>query len=97
MKAFVVDIVLWIAAIPVSILVGLVRAARQIPSWKAAYSASIPCRTCGTPISLLGQWRCTCGYVYRGHMLRPCPICHSLPRIARCLACGCTELLPEHR
>lgn len=97
MRALVANIVLWVLSLPAALFVWLVHAAHCIPFWKVAYSATIPCRTCRTPISLLGQWRCGCGYVYQGHMLRPCPICHSLPRIARCLTCGCTELLPEDR
>jgi hypothetical protein len=98
MKGAVADIILWILSLPVVLFVWLVRTIQRIPFWKIAYSAAIPCRTCRTPISLLGNWECRCGHwSYRGHALRPCPVCNSLPRVARCLACGCTMLLPEDR
>jgi len=97
MNGFLTNVVLWILSRPIALLLGIVRFIRRIPFWKTAYSATIPCRTCGSPISLLGQWKCGCSWTYRGHLLRRCPQCFCLPRVARCLACGCTLLLPEDR
>ena len=56
---------------------------------------SIVCETCGEQISLVGRWRCSCGFCYQSHLLRYCALCHTLPKIARCYACGCTTKLPE--
>jgi hypothetical protein len=95
MKEFVGSVALWVLASPVALLVWLARTVRRIPFWKASYSASVPCRTCGVPISLVGQWRCSCSWEYRGSVLLKCPACGSVPRILRCLSCGCTQLLPE--
>ena len=97
MKIVVMNTVLWILSLPVTSIAGLARVVRRIPFWKVAYSATIPCRTCKAPISLVGMWKCACGWTYRGHALRHCPLCYTLPRVARCLACGCTVLLPEDR
>jgi hypothetical protein len=50
---------------------------------------------CGSPISLVGLWRCSCTFTYRGHLLQICPLCGKIPRICRCYACGLTMKLPE--
>jgi hypothetical protein len=81
-----------------SILRALSRGASQI--WNLSSYArvrradAIQC-DCGASISLRGLWRCGCGYTYRGHLLTRCPICTSVPRIARCYRCGVTVRLPE--
>jgi hypothetical protein len=38
-----------------------------------------------------------CGFTYRGHLLRVCPICFSLPAMVRCYDCGLTTKLPDPR
>jgi len=50
---------------------------------------------CGETVSLVGLWRCGCGYTYKGHLLRVCPVCKGLPRMVRCFSCGITVKLPE--
>ena len=59
-----------------------------------ASSAFIAC-DCGAEISLVGLWRCSCGFTYKGHLLTLCPVCGSLPCMVRCYACGVTTKLPE--
>jgi hypothetical protein len=70
------------------------RAIRKIRFMRLAVQAGIQC-SCGDMISLLGIWRCRCGFQYRGHLLRTCPVCYSLPRVARCYSCMLTTKLPE--
>ncbi len=95
MKDALIDAVLWLLASPiyaVKLYFGLVRRWRF---WKISYRPSIVCRSCGANVSLVGLWRCGCGYTYRGHVLRFCPVCGSLPRMVRCFQCGVTRKLPE--
>ena len=93
MKTF--DLMLWVVASPVLLLRTIVRASRRVRFWKSAYTTSVGCQVCGTVISLVGMWRCSCGFTYQGHVLRVCPVCRSLPRMLRCFACGVTRSLPE--
>jgi hypothetical protein len=88
-------IVLYLLASPLFLLAALDRAIHRVRFYRMAYRPGIACRTCGQHISLVGLWQCGCGYTYEGHLLRPCPICASLPRMARCYNCGATELLPK--
>jgi hypothetical protein len=47
-------------------------------------------------VSLVGMWRCSCGnHVYRGHLLRLCPVCGTVPVVVRCYRCGVTTKLPD--
>ena len=50
---------------------------------------------CGNAISLVGLWKCSCSFTYRGHLLQICPLCGRVPKICRCYACGLTTKLPE--
>ena|SRR6185437_5022902 len=50
---------------------------------------------CGNPIPLVGLWKCSCSFTYRGHLLQICPLCGRRPKICRCYACGLTMRLPE--
>jgi len=95
MGRFITSVTLWILASPVFFVIGVRRMLRRQRFWRMAFRATIPCETCGASVSLLGLWECRCGYTYRGHVLRQCPICHGLPRMVRCYSCGATELLPE--
>ena|SRR5438132_1558342 len=61
---------------------------------RVATSPALRC-SCGEIVSLLGEWRCRCGYTYQGHLMRNCPVCFSMPRVARCYRCGLTTKLPE--
>lgn len=90
-----VELAAWMLALPVFCVRALMRLYKLTQFWSIAYRAVILCPTCGANVSLVGIWECRCGYTYRGHVLRECPVCHSLPRMVRCFSCGSTETLPE--
>ncbi len=89
------DVVLWALASPILAAKAMARAARRAAFWRVSYTPNIACRNCAAVISLVGLWRCGCGYTYRGHLLRECPVCGSWPAMVRCAACGLTETLPR--
>ena len=89
------DVVLFVVASPILLVKALFRGGRLLDFYRVSYLPEIPCRACRRMISLVGIWRCACGYTYRGHLLRVCPVCRSLPQMVRCFACGVTEKLPE--
>ena len=89
------DFLLFVLASPILLVKALARGLKRYKFLHVAYSASLTCSNCQRKISTLGMWKCGCGFTYRGHVLRHCPICRSLPRMARCFACGNTELLPK--
>lgn len=95
MSRFTIDALIWILASPILFILWGVRLARRVKYWCVAYATEITCMHCRSKISLVGMWRCGCGYTYAGHLLRTCPICHSLPRMVPCLSCGASRLLPE--
>jgi len=95
MKDFWLDLLLWVLASPVLFIRWLFRLRRKWRFWRMAYTPRIVCGSCKATIWLLGVWRCGCGYTYRGHLLRECPVCGALPRMARCFNCGLTTKLPE--
>jgi len=86
---------LWFLASPVFCIAGLAKLIKRGRFWSIAYRSELFCHTCGRTVSLVGMWECKCGYTYRGHVLRACPVCHALPRMIRCYSCGTTETLPE--
>lgn len=90
----IVEVISWIAASPYVIARFIFGMFRRIEFWTIAYRHEIYCRNCGSAISLVGFWRCRCGYTYKGHVLRCCPVCDSLPQMVRCFQCGVTEELP---
>lgn len=91
MKAWQRELLLWLLASPVLAIVAIVRAVRGMRLLRAAMRPTLPCRTCGDPIALLGMWRCHCGYSYQGHLLRICPVCQTLPQVVRCYRCNTTQ------
>jgi hypothetical protein len=93
-KRTLFELVLFTLASPWILLEAMVRGLRRIRFWRTAYATRFSCRVCGSTISLVGAWRCSCGYTYQGHLLRFCPVCRSVPRMARCYGCGSTERLP---
>jgi hypothetical protein len=95
MREILIGIMLWLLASPILLVKWIVRGARRARFWRVSYSTRIVCRNCLKPISLVGMWRCGCGYTYRGHLLRFCPICASIPRMVRCHNCQTTAKLPE--
>lgn len=95
MNDLFVDFLWWLMACPIRFLRWIIRMARRLQFWRAAYAPEIRCGNCGAAISLVGIWKCGCQFTYRGHLLRECPICGSMPRMVRCFNCGVTERLPE--
>jgi hypothetical protein len=85
------DAILAIIASPMYVLVGIVRVMRSVTFMRLAGERSVPCRTCGRTILLVGFWKCGCGFTYRGHLLRFCPVCRTSPSVIRCEHCGATE------
>jgi len=94
MNGLVVDLVWWLLASPILFIRWVIRMVRRFRFWRMAYTPEIRCANCGAAISLVGIWRCGCHFTYRGHLLRECPICGSMPRMVRCFRCGVTERLP---
>src|SRR5260370_31399815 len=94
-KSFVIALVSWPLASPILFLRFMHRAFQRWQFWRMAYTSPIVCRGCRSPIWLVGIWRCGCGYTYRGHLLRACPVCRSLRRIVPCFASGVTKKLPQ--
>ncbi len=89
-----VDVVLFVLASPVLLVRTVYRVVRRVVYWRMQYVVRVKCRSCSRMISLVGLWRCSCGFTYRGHVLRRCPVCQMLPRMVRCFECGATEKLP---
>jgi hypothetical protein len=91
----IIETARWLLISPVLLFRFVLYAFGWFEFWITSYRHEIVCRNCGAPISLVGLWKCRCGYTYKGHLLRACPVCNSLPRMARCFQCGVTEKLPE--
>jgi hypothetical protein len=91
MKEKHLDIVLVVLASPVLAAVAGVKAIRRVMRLRVAVQPQMECGTCGETIVLVGFWKCACGFTYRGHVLRICPVCGSFPRMIRCYTCGATE------
>lgn len=85
---------LFVLASPILLLRAMATGVRKARLLKAASQTRLTCE-CGGEVSLVGIWRCGCGFTYRGHLLTVCPVCQSLPRMVRCYACGVTTKLPE--
>ena len=90
------DVLLFVLASPILLIKSISRAVKRYRFLRISYASSIRC-ACGQQIQLLGMWRCSCGFTYRGHVLRVCanPNCRVLPAMVRCFSCGTTELLPR--
>lgn len=93
-KGRVFDCVLFVLASPVLTVQALRRAHERYRFFRLAMQPVMDCE-CGATVSLVGFWRCSCGFTYRGHLLRMCPVCGSIPCVARCYRCGITAKLPE--
>jgi hypothetical protein len=88
LKSIVIDAVLWVLASPMLLAKGLLGVIGRCKFYRIAYTPRIVCRNCRGTISLVGMWRCGCGFTYRGHLLRECPVCHAWPAMVRCFECG---------
>jgi hypothetical protein len=91
MKSWQWDLLLFTLASPVFAVRAIVRTVRRLRFLRTAVQPNIVCRTCGGEISLVGVWRCSCGYTSRSHLLRYCPGCGAFPRMIRCYRCGETR------
>ena len=94
MKNTWIDWALFVVASPVLLCQTSRRGLERYRFVRLAMQAEILCE-CGEPISLVGLWRCSCGFTYRGHLLRQCPVCDTIPCVVRCYRCGVTTKLPE--
>jgi len=94
MKKYLLDWVLLVLSSPILAVQALRRAYERYRFFRLAMQPEMSCE-CGATVSLVGYWRCSCGFTYRGHLLRVCPVCGSIPCIARCYRCGVTTKLPE--
>ena len=88
-------IIAYILALPFLIVWGIEQAIRYCFALACSVSPTIVCCGCGQDVVLLGVWQCQCGFTYRGHLLRPCPVCDRVPLAARCPNCRATTILIE--
>jgi len=88
------DGALFVLASPILLILATRRALERWRFFEVAMQPAIACE-CGSPISLVGIWKCSCGFTYKGHLLRPCPVCATIPCVVRCYRCGVTTKLPE--
>ena len=89
-----VDATLFVLASPILLVKALWLACRRYRFLRLATATAILCE-CGAEVSLIGLWTCLCSYTYRGHLLRICPVCGTIPRMVRCYQCRVTTKLPE--
>ena len=88
------DVALFILASPVLLVLAVRRGLSRYRFFQLAMQPEIVCE-CGSPLSLVGLWKCSCGFTYRGHLLRECPVCGTIPCVVRCYRCNVTTKLPE--
>jgi hypothetical protein len=87
-------LLLRLLAIPVLLVREIGRMRGRVGFFRVASAATILCE-CGAQVALVGLWRCSCGFTYRGHLLTVCPVCSTIPCVARCYRCGVTTRLPD--
>ena len=80
----------YILALPFLAVWAVIRLVKYIGLLKRSVAPALDCNNCHRPIALVGMWACQCGFTYTGHLLRPCPICHRVPRVVRCHRCNVT-------
>ncbi len=89
-----IDGALFVFSSPILLILAARRALERYRFFELAMAPAVVCE-CGREISLVGLWRCSCRFTYRGHLLRPCPVCGTIPCVVRCYRCGVTTKLPE--
>ena len=89
-----VDGVLFVLASPILAVKAVRRTFERYRFFRLAMRPAIACE-CGSQVPLVGFWKCPCGFCYRGHLLRTCPVCGTIPCVVRCYRCGVTTKLPE--
>jgi len=80
----------YLFSLPFLCVWAIIRAVKYTRVLRLSVSPAVLCSNCHQPAPLVGIWRCQCGFTYRGHLLRPCPICGRVPRVVRCTNCGIT-------
>jgi hypothetical protein len=88
------DWTLFFLASPILFAQALRRGYERYRFFRLAMEPELVCE-CGAPVALVGLWKCSCGFTYRGHLMRACPICGTIPCVVRCYRCGVTSKLPE--
>ena len=94
MSDTLIDAALFVLASPILLFQAVRRAHERYRFFRLAMEPQMLCE-CGSAISLVGLWRCSCSFTYRGHLLRMCPMCGTIPCVVRCYRCGVTTKLPE--
>jgi hypothetical protein len=90
-----VDVAIFVLASPILAVKAVRRTVQRYRFVRLAMEPAIMCE-CGAIVSLVGCWQCSCkSWVYKGHLLRRCPVCHTTPCVVRCYRCGVTTKLPE--
>ncbi len=85
---------LLVLASPILLVQAIRQAVERYRFFQLAMQPGITC-DCGSPVSLVGFWKCSCGFTYQGHLLRMCPVCATIPCVVRCYQCSRTTKLPE--
>jgi hypothetical protein len=83
----------YVLALPFLLVWAVIRLVRYVRVLCRAVTPALTCGHCRQETPLVGIWQCQCGYTYPGHLLCLCPICHRVPRVARCIHCGVTTKL----
>jgi hypothetical protein len=89
----VLIIMAYILALPFLAVWAVGRLIKYLRRLKSSVSPALNCDNCHRPIALVGMWACQCGFTYTGHLMRPCPICYRVPKVARCYHCNVTTKL----
>ena len=93
-KPLLGKLALFLLASPVMLCLALRRGLRHLRFFAVASRIRIFCE-CGEEVVLVGLWKCSCGFTYRGHLVNLCPLCRSVPKVVRCYECGVTRRLPD--
>ena len=93
-KQLLGELALFLLASPVLLCLAAGAALKQLRFFAVASQARIFCE-CGEEVVLVGLWKCSCGFTYRGHLVTVCPVCGSVPKVVRCYQCGVTRRLPD--
>jgi len=89
-----IDGTLFVLASPILLVKAVRRVLERYRFFRLAMAPAIIC-DCGAEVPLVGVWKCSCNYTYRGQLLRICPVCGTIPCVVRCYRCGVTTKLPE--
>lgn len=93
MRNLMIKVLLFVLASPVLLVLAIRRVIEHYRFFRLAMEPAIICE-CGSDVSLVGLWRCSCRFTYTGHLLRLCPVCRTVPSVVRCYRCGVTTKLP---